>query len=317
MSYDLILRAQTDLAAESISNILPRLEAIAAQYGWEVFLYQGAPLTAGDMLGWIRLAGDLADARSSRQRAGIEQLIELGDTYGFSLYDPQRGQALSGQALQDLPGAGLIESATRLVDAWLEATVSPHGFRKVVPLRFSRTQPELFQHVIAALTSPSDGAPGRLDLKAGWTLRVDEPQAETAEDVSVFTYLQAIQSIGGLRNIFHWPDLNELEDILDRLAPVMVQAVLPWLEARRTVQDLLRLYHENPAPEAFGLYFGHPPRNYWLLAQVYRERGEWEAEASTLQRFVHEATADAPPPWLAGLVEQAGKRLAELAETRS
>ncbi len=314
MSYDLLFRANRDLEGERVLAISSTLDAAAKKFGGELHLTQATSFLAGDALGWLRLPGGLKGGLNAEGVSILNELLLLGPVYGFDLYDPQRRELITEDDLLDLPTI-LMESAQRLVESRLSEVLEPYGFQPASKLRFTRALEGLFQHLIGHLSVPGDDTPGRFDLQAGWTVMLDDPQALTPEQVNSFTYLENIHSISGKGGRLFWEDLEGLEGTLNGLVLTLKETVLPWLEARRGLQDLLSFYEAYQSPAKHKLYFGSPPNSYWLLAQVYHSQGNQQAELGELKRFVQETTSGGGLPyWLANKVEQASSRIKALSE---
>jgi hypothetical protein len=312
MSYDLFFRAHKDLAAQDVADAIEQLRAISAEIGGE-FQTHGARLgTRGDLVASISLGFDPWSPVSDRQACALQRLKRLSREAGLMISDPQTGEALMPDGFPIAPVESSRDAFT-LVGRQLRTFLEPHGFQDVGNLRFSRSLPDLYQHIIARLRPPTGDTLGRLFIEAGWTILEDCPGALSSGEVDTFTHLEPLQQILGRDFRLEWRVPEDLIPLLSQLQGAFDSAILPWLAKRSTIEELLKLYCQDSTLEGSGLYFGSEPRNHWLLAQIYRSRGDRSAELQMLRRFLVQASPTTPAtPWLLSLVAQAEERVEEL-----
>ena len=97
----------------------------------------------------------------------------------------------------------------------------------------------------------------------------------------------------------------EFKELLTYVQHTLERIVLPWLNARNSVDALLHFYWKDPSPTGNGLYFGAEPYCHWTVAQIYRDRKDARHERDALRNLISS-------PQSGDLLEPASARLREL-----
>jgi hypothetical protein len=280
------------------------LQSAAHSLSAEFSIRKAASWRAGDTLGLLALSMDPNEGVSKAAAEALRRLLDVAVEMGVEIYDPQRSAIATTSDIKIRSRRGEASAAQRLQSV-LSAVAEPHGFRTVRSLWFSRGLGQMVQHLDGRVTTRGEELPNRIDLRAGWTLDFANSDGRSAEEAEEFTYMENMQTIAGKQELLRWKTESEFEQLLTYIQHTLERVVLPWLDARNSVDVLLHFYWKDPSRTGNGLYFGAEPYNHWTVAQIFRDRKDTQLERDALRNLISS-------PDSGDLIEAASARLREL-----